>query len=306
MRLKRKDGFTLLEVLVAVAILGIVVVGIATTFKSQVSSMYVQETVTDLQVSGSLVLMKVAQELRMAGYGVPKDNAVGAPAAVIAATDNDNTAGGADSVTIRYCTGASAYYYGTTPGTTFPLSSGGFTAGETVKVLNLHREDVFPSSVVTVVSFDTSDNTITLSSPLTGAPVPTDLGVFVGEGIADIRYEIANPGTDNVFLRRIFTPLGGSAQSEVVAFGVEDLQVAYGLDEDGNGAVDTFVSTPTTSQLPRVIAIRLSVIVRSPREDGEGISGVVQAENGNPRGGADRYKRRIYSTTMRLRNASVI
>jgi len=310
MIVRREGGFTLVELMVAIAITAIVVAGIATTFQSQVSSMHAQESIADLQISGSLVLMKLAQDARMAGYGIPKDNTVGAPPAITAFANDNTAADNTDTVTIRYCAGASGYYYGSTPTTTLTLSDNGFVAGDTVKVLNLRREDVFPGSAVTVTAV--SGNTVTLSSNLTtDTAIPTDLGVFVGSGVADIRYDIANPGTDNVYLRRTVTSVGGAAQSsEIVAFGVEDLQVAYGVDEDSNGAVESWVHAPTATgpaaQLPRVIALRVSIIIRSSKEDDGATSGVLQAEDGISRGGSDRYKRRIFSTTVRLRNASVI
>ena len=66
--LGEKTGYTLVELLVTVAIFGILMTGIASTFRSQVFTFYVQEATTDIQMSGSLSLMKLEQEARLAGF----------------------------------------------------------------------------------------------------------------------------------------------------------------------------------------------------------------------------------------------
>jgi len=305
--MRGKNGFTLIELLIAVALLGILMVGIAATFRSQVVTFYAQEATTDMQMSGSLSMMKMAQEARLAGFGIPKNTDDGTITSIVAYANNDNTAGNTDSVTIRYISGSSGYYNGpppASPNKTLALTGTGFAVGDTVKVLSLRREDLFPADTVTVTAV--VDNNVTLSKGLYESSILPDLGVFVGTGMVDVRYNIVNAGTDNVALQRTITPVGGTAQSpEVLAFGVEDLQVAYGIDTNMDMNVDTYVNTPTTAQLRQVVALRISLIVRSAKEDERVSATVLQAEDGNARGG-DKRNRRLFSTTVRLRNARVI
>jgi len=305
--MRNGKGFTLVEMLIAIAILAIAVTGIITAFQTQVTSFSSQESVTTAQTTGALVIMKLAEDLRMAGYGIPKNADDGTTTAIISCVDNDNTSGGTDTVTFRYCLGPCGYYFGATPvspNTTLNIPGAVFDNGTVVKVLNLRREDMFPSVDVTVTGV--SGDNVTLSKGLYESSVPSDLGVFVGANTSDIRYFIAGAGTDNVALMREITPLGGVAQApEVVAFGVEDLQLAYGLDTDMNGEVDTYVDLPTNAQLRQVLAVRISVIMRSEKNETGESFGAVQAENGPTRGG-DGKRRRAFSTTVRLRNARVI
>ncbi|GAB4368013.1 MAG: hypothetical protein Kow00128_12970 [Deltaproteobacteria bacterium] len=306
-RMRNGKGFTLVEMMVAVAILGIAVAGIVVAFRSQVVSFHMQESVTDIQMNGTLVAMKLAQEARLAGYGIPKNTDDGTTTAVVAYVNNDASADGTDSITFRYCSGAAGYYYGTppvSPNKTLTLSTTGFSVGDTVKVLNLSREDLFPTDTVTVTAV--SGNDVTLSKGLWESAVPADLGVFVGVGMVDVKYDLVNAGTDNAALRRTITPVGGVAQPpEIVAFGVEDLQIAYGLDENLDLDVESYVNAPSAAQLKKVIALRISLIMRSDREDEQSVSGGQQAEDGNVRGG-DNHRRRLFNTVVRIRNARVI
>lgn len=305
--MRNAKGFTLVEMLIAIAILAIAVTGIITAFQTQVTSFSSQEAVTTAQTTGAIVLMKVAEDIRMAGYGIPKNTDDGTTTAIVSHVDNDNTAGITDSVTFRYCLGPCGYYLGATPvspNNTLNVPGATFVNGGEVKVLNLRREDLFPGVTVTVTGV--SGDNVTLSKGLYESSVPSDLGVFVGANTGDIRYFIAGSGTDNVALMREITPLGGVAQPpEVVAFGVEDLQLAYGLDTDMNGEVDTYVDNPTNAQLRQILAVRLSVVMRSEKNEPGASFGTVQAENGPTRGG-DGKRRRAFSTTVRLRNARVI
>ena len=302
-----KNGSTLIEMLITVALLGILMMGLTSTFRSQVFTFHVQEATTDMQMSGSLSIMKLAQEARLAGFGIPKNPGDGTTTSIIAYVNNDNTAGSADSVTIRYTSGVYGYYNGTppvSPNKTLALTGTGFTVGDTVKVLSLRREDLFPADTVTVTGV--VDNNVTLSKGLYESSILPDLGVFVGTGMADVQYDIVNAGTDNVALRRTVIPVGGTAQPpEIVAFGVEDLQVAYGIDNNADMYVDTYVNTPTAPQLQQIVALRISLIMRSGKQDERASAVGLQAEDGITRGG-DKKNRRLFSTTIRLRNARVI
>ncbi len=305
--MRNGKGFTLVEMLIAIAILAIAVTGIITAFQTQVTSFSSQEAVTTAQTTGAVVLMKVAEDLRMAGYGIPKNADDGTTTAVVSCADNDNAADVTDTVTFRYCSGPCGYYFGATPGSpnkTLNVPGAVFANGAVVKVLNLRREDLFPADNVTVTGV--SGDNVTLSKGLYESAVPSDLGVFLGANTLDIRYFIDGSGTDNVRLMREVTPAGGIAQpAEVVAFGVEDLQFSYGLDTDMNGEVDSYVDLPTNAQLRQVLALRVSVIMRSEKNEPGAAFGPVQAENGPTRGG-DGKRRRVFSTTVRLRNARVI
>jgi prepilin-type N-terminal cleavage/methylation domain-containing protein len=64
-----RKGITLIELLVALAVSGILLAGIYRTFVSQQHTFTVQDQVVDMQQNVRLAINRMTRELRMAGYG---------------------------------------------------------------------------------------------------------------------------------------------------------------------------------------------------------------------------------------------
>lgn len=117
--------------------------------------------------------------------------------------------------------------------------------------------------------------------------------------------------------------VNGALTSEEIAYGVDNFQVQYGLDTDGDDSVDSYVDAqaPTDASWGQVISARVWLSVRaecpeggydntntyvmagvnytpgSTDRDGDGdIDGDVDGD------GTDDYRRQIFTTTVRLRN----
>ena len=73
-QITNKKGFTLIEILVALAISGVVMTAIYSSYRNQVSSHTTQQRIVDMQqnIRGGLTMME--REIRMAGYD-PTENA---------------------------------------------------------------------------------------------------------------------------------------------------------------------------------------------------------------------------------------
>jgi prepilin-type N-terminal cleavage/methylation domain-containing protein len=69
--MRKEKGFTLVELLVAMAISGIVVAAVYTAFVTQQKSYTVQNQVAETQQNARVGLDLIAREVRMAGYGQP-------------------------------------------------------------------------------------------------------------------------------------------------------------------------------------------------------------------------------------------
>ncbi len=61
-------GFTLVEMMIALAVGGIILTGLAITFKKQSDTKLIQEDVTELLQNGRVARALIADDLRMAGY----------------------------------------------------------------------------------------------------------------------------------------------------------------------------------------------------------------------------------------------
>ena len=70
-------GFTLVELLVAIAMLGIVMTAIYSTFKSQQDSYVAQEQVVEMQQNLRASLYMMVKDMRMAGFNPSKKSNVG-------------------------------------------------------------------------------------------------------------------------------------------------------------------------------------------------------------------------------------
>jgi type IV pilus assembly protein PilW len=97
---KKSAGFTLVELLVAIALLGVVMGAIYSIFNSQRKSYLAQEQITEMQQNLRVAMYMMTREIRMAGH----DPSRGAGAAIITAAANqirftmDITGGEADGV----------------------------------------------------------------------------------------------------------------------------------------------------------------------------------------------------------------
>jgi hypothetical protein len=92
-------------------------------------------------------------------------------------------------------------------------------------------------------------------------------------------------------------------QTECLAQGIENLQIEYGLDDNGDGEPDVFVTNPTLAQLQMAVAARLFVLSRSVESDIRYENQKTYLISNSPAyAPADAFYRRVYSITVGLRN----
>lgn len=105
------------------------------------------------------------------------------------------------------------------------------------------------------------------------------------------------PGTP-ALKRQVLT--GTGQRSEELAQGVEDLELLYGLDIDAtpDGNVDRFVSADSVSSWDQVIAVRISLTLRSKNTVFETNESVTL----NGVDYSDRFMRQTVNSTIKLRN----
>lgn len=102
--------------------------------------------------------------------------------------------------------------------------------------------------------------------------------------------------------RALFRSLDGAAGESMVG-GVEDMQLLYGEDTDGDGSVDLYRAADQVADWDAVRAARISLLVQSP-EDNVTVEPQVIAWNGNNayNAGGDRRLRQVFTSTVSTRN----
>ncbi|MFQ5549289.1 MAG: PilW family protein [Woeseia sp.] len=98
--LRRSRGFTIVELMVTLAITSVLVLGAATFLASADKSNRVQTALSGLNVSGRFGLDQMARDIRMSGYR-GSDWTLGPLSNVIAA-ENGIPANGGDAIALRY------------------------------------------------------------------------------------------------------------------------------------------------------------------------------------------------------------
>jgi len=95
---------------------------------------------------------------------------------------------------------------------------------------------------------------------------------------------------------------------ECLVRGVEDLQIELGIDTDGDGAANAYLSNPDADDMRRAVSVRLYLLMRAIDIDvgytdertytlGNTVAGPYRVGPFN-----DRFHRRVYTTTVSMRN----
>ena len=333
-------GFSMVELMVALVITLILLAGIGQIFMSSKKSYTIQDTLGRMQENGRYAMETLVTDLRRAGYwgGNADINAIedytpgGATNGYRIATENGTCAGvdwarmlshrifGKDGSRASYgCLPSDPSHVGDILVVRYsaPWAVGGTT---TPTFLNNHyyvRSSLFEGRL-----FQGKDEA---AYPLTAAAVRTaelrSHAYFIHTSTNSDPNKC--PGSDAVPSLYRLGLVNGALAAEEVAYSVDNLQVQYGIDTDGDNSVDSYIDAvaPTDARWDQVIAARVWLLTRaecpetgydntntyamgnvnySPGTtdlDGDGnIDGDVDGD------GNDDYRRQMYTSTVRLRN----
>ena len=256
-------GFTLVEMMVVMAILGIIVVGVMGVIISQNTRYHSEEALIDMQLNASVAMDRLTREIRMAGFGC---------------ADGLKSAGMTiDSV---------AYQAALVPTTDSSTGWDQLTIISGLEQVALVKEDNLGNNIVKLTKFNDSSNNPYFSSTaddkkfcyISPAVTQTALlvsGISSSDGSITLNRSV-NVFQDNTIYRvRAYTyslrtnsgsvpslvrKIEGNSQGRIeVAEGIEDLQFQFGWDSNNDGALD-WVDTFSTSDADKVIAVRIILL----------------------------------------------
>ena len=302
----RNGGFTLVELMIAVAIFGIVIAQAFAVFGAQHVTYTATERSIEVQQDSRLIADAILGDLRMAGYMVPREAGVssvdggnGAPDALCVSDSDPNV--------IKDSEVASALDRFAGASLTATLGAGATSALLSTASLDIDGDTADPVDFTTGsgIIFADDDNShcavITNISPPSGVnttiqfapPTPPGFSIATTAGRVTpaVYYDVSGDA-----LRR---------NGRRLANGVEDLQLEYGVDTNGDGQLTgAELGVDVLDGLdPRdVVSVTLSVITRGDREEENLQTAGRPAAANRTAGAADGFRRRRVTATVVPRN----
>jgi hypothetical protein len=91
--------------------------------------------------------------------------------------------------------------------------------------------------------------------------------------------------------------------TECLAAGIEDLQVEYGIDVNGDGFANVYMPSPTLAELQNVVSARVALLARTTEIDTRYENDKTYTlSNADPYAPADSFHRRVVSMTVGIQN----
>ncbi len=272
----QQQGLSLIELMIAMTMglmltvsLGYILIGSQTTYRSQSSSAGVQDT-------GRMAMEVIGRNLRAAGrieiIPLSSDDRVTLPGAAVPISGTNNT--------INVNTGGN------------PASRSADTLTVQYQLSNLNGVDVEDCN-------GSSGSELTLDQLTTLAGIPSSCGSAgnVACKYGTVRNQISLDAGD----MELECLGNGSATAQPFAEGIEDLQFLYGLDTDGDDAVNSWQAA-VPGNLAQIVAVQVCIMVRSQNAGAVNTPQTLRDCSGTSFTAGDTRLRRTFTSVFTLRN----
>jgi len=327
----RRRGFTLVELLVAMAITAVVLAMAVGVYRRQERSYALQNEITERQQNVRVGLDMIVRDLRMAGHATSFQTTASLDldgdgtndSLILNAIDNmpqltDDIADGTDVVTI---------VYGRLPHQLVSGAPNEFSQGSNIVLASLDLDGdgfsdlggggnwampfgvLYDLSKATAFQITAEAGSTLTTNPAVGNYAP---GAYVSP-LNVVRYWVDNESTqgnldalDPVMPRLMRRNFGRDMGApETVAENVTDLQLQYGLDRDGDGTIDLpWVNdfSVATDRPQDVVAVRVWVMGRNPTPRPGHVDQMAGAMGNVALGPAPLFVRQVLDSEVQLRN----
>lgn len=318
LRLSTQTGLSLMELMIAIPIGLLVMVGVAQVFRASLEGVYIQNTFSRVQENGRISTELLIRDIRGAdywgcvgdisaitnnldtsdsdynsdllpssGFGVEGANDVSSET-----EDGISVKGGTDMLTLRGSSSLAGAKI-ETPYMTTASSDITITASSSVSTGDvLLISDCTDANLFTNTSTSTASGLISHSSASLSTTGAINNSIASLDKAYDGSAQILIPYSKVYFIGQnsaggysLYRSLDGVA--EELVRDVTDLQVTYGEDTGGNGSADSFVDASSVSDMGNVVSIRVQLT----------------AESGSSSSGTQML--RDYEVTANIRNRSL-
>ena len=296
------NGFTLIELVVAMFIAGIVSIAIFTAFKSQQKSYLIQDQVAEMQQNLRAAMLMTSRDVRMAGF-LSGDyvNSI--------ETFNNYNDNGPDRVDLIYADAdvtTSISDPMPSPSAIFKVdSTTGFLPGDLIIIT-----DGTSGTLMQITHVNSSASTLQ-HNPSSAVNPPGGHNTFppggYGKGskiykLKYVSYDADSTDPDHPTMREDPDgPLGGGSY-QPLADNIEDLQVVIIFaDGDEANTYDDDTDGDLTNDYDDIRSVRISILARTDRPDPD-FNGQRPAIEDHAGGAPDHYRRRLLTTLIKVRN----
>lgn len=322
---KFMSGFSLVELMISITVGFIVIGALGGVFLGSRQSYRVQDAMSRVQENARFAMDALSRDIRQAGFlgcakGLTPKNIVSAatdfntftaglqgfeaPSPLPNGVTSSEVTANTDLIRVQFASPAATGLTGNmgTDNANIQITGNpnNLKAGDVLMISDCDKLDVFAAttvsngaSTVTIAHANNANTTNKLSKPYGRDAELMQLQTvfyYVGPGMG---------GVPALFRKRLV----GSALSagEEIVEGVQDMQILYGEDVNGDLSADRYVSAPSVGNMENVVSVRLNLLFRSL--DQITTAPVPYSFNGGATvTPTDRFLRRVFTTTVNLRN----
>ena len=324
-KIKKAAGFSLVETMVAL-LLGIIVLGMIVNLFITTRQTHAQnDRVTDTLENGRFALRSLTNDLKAVGFmgGMWEMASLAIDPSISLDKDcgkSTETNWAYDLKTYAYL----QYLYNTNSSTANSqfkcITSGEFSNGTDVLAVKRSYTEKDTTTLQDNVVYLRSDYSTGCLWFKTSANTAPTSGSCPASNFEDWRYlvsvyyirsysETPGDGIPSLCKKYLTSPNSGtpkpSMEDVCLASGIEHFHIQFGIDTDTprDGIANTFVSNPTAAQVStQAVAARIFVLARAEREDPKFTNQKTYTMGDRVINVNDKYYRRMYSTTVVLRN----
>ncbi|MEJ7601744.1 MAG: PilW family protein [Kofleriaceae bacterium] len=310
----RERGFTLIELMISLVLFGLVVAGTFQLAITMAAGFREQQMTVAAEGSVRSAMEMMSEAMRGVSPGVPVGNIQHVNTCATGALSVTNSATAPDQVTAVFASGSvvtssrTAYEAGSLSLTVDNATQ--LAVGDTVLITNLDQ-----GHLATITSVNAASGVLGLAAQSCGSLALPVAGYGAGSLVLRATRATFSVGTVDSMPTLMLDPdAEGPAAAEPFAEGVEDLQIAVGIDTNGDGAL-TEVGTSANDDewsfnvagetLPAgaLRAVRVTMVARTTGRRANAGGYRRPAAGDRPAATAtDGYRRRTLTSTVEIRN----